>query len=66
MKAVFLDEIGLPKPGENVDEEFKALWKGLRTPIRDELAGELRDCSSPSLSSCTLSFLLTSILLDAF
>ncbi|GAA6036276.1 hypothetical protein JCM8097_006872 [Rhodosporidiobolus ruineniae] len=40
MKMVFLDDIGVEK--EPLDQEFKDLWRSLKTPIGDDLAEELQ------------------------
>ncbi|GAA6014477.1 hypothetical protein JCM10207_001621 [Rhodosporidiobolus poonsookiae] len=40
MKMVFLDDIGKEK--DPLDQEFKDLWRSLKTPIGDDLAQELQ------------------------
>ncbi|GAA5861945.1 hypothetical protein JCM8547_001534 [Rhodosporidiobolus lusitaniae] len=40
MKMVFLDDVGLEK--DPLDQEFKDLWRSLKTPVGDELAQELQ------------------------
>ncbi|GAA6001750.1 transcription factor TFIIE subunit TFA2 [Rhodotorula paludigena] len=40
MKMVFLDDVGRDK--DPLDQEFKDLWRSLKTPIGDDLAQELQ------------------------
>ncbi|BGP19851.1 hypothetical protein JCM10213_003160 [Rhodosporidiobolus nylandii] len=49
MKMVFLDDIGLEK--DPLDQEFKDLWRSLKTPVGDELAQELQSAGLTASSS---------------
>ncbi|GAA5980472.1 hypothetical protein JCM11641_003406 [Rhodosporidiobolus odoratus] len=51
MKMVFLDDLGGNKGEENLDQEFKDLWRTFKTPQGDDLAEELRTAGLTSSSA---------------
>ncbi|GEM12533.1 transcription initiation factor TFIIE subunit beta [Rhodotorula toruloides] len=49
MKMVFLDDIGKEK--DPLDQEFRDLWRSLKTPVGDELAQELKNAGLTASSA---------------